>query len=97
MRELRKDGKSALQGVVKPRVQAQFADMLLQVDVTANDAADKALLERFGLFGPPGIIFFDVEGKEIAGRRVIGYQKTEKFLTSLAAAKYPHTPLQASN
>lgn len=81
-----------------PRVRAQFDDMLLlQADVTANDAADKALQKRFGLFGPPGMIFFDAEGKEITGRRVIGYQDTEKFLTSLAAAKYLQPPLQASN
>lgn len=81
-----------------PRVQAQFGEMLLlQADVTANDAADKALQKRFGLFGPPGIIFFDAKGKEIAGRRVIGYQDTEKFLASLAAAKYLQAPLQASN
>ncbi len=31
--------------------------VLLQADVTANSDADKALLKRFGLFGPPGIIF----------------------------------------
>jgi thiol:disulfide interchange protein DsbD len=68
-----------------PRIQAQFANMLLlQVDVTANNANDKALLKRFGLFGPPGIIFFDSQGREIRGGRVIGYQEAEKFLQSLA-------------
>jgi thiol:disulfide interchange protein DsbD len=68
-----------------PRIQAQFADMLLlQVDVTANNADDKAMLKRFGLFGPPGIIFFDRQGREIRGGRVIGYQDAEKFLQSLA-------------
>lgn len=68
-----------------PRVQAQFANMvLLQADVTANNADDKALLKRFRLFGPPGIIFFDKEGREIQGGRVIGYQDAEKFLRSLA-------------
>lgn len=69
------------------RVQAHFADMvLLQVDVTANNDDDKALLKRFRLFGPPGIIFFDKQGKEIQGGRVIGYQNTDKFLHSLALA-----------
>jgi len=69
---------------VDPKVQARLADtVLLQVDVTANDAADKAMLKRFGLFGPPGIILFDGEGKEIADSRVIGYQNAEKFLNSL--------------
>lgn len=67
------------------RVQAQFAHMLLlQADVTANNEDDKALLKRFKLFGPPGIIFFDKTGQEIQGGRVIGYQDAEKFLRSLA-------------
>lgn len=70
------------------RVQAQFADMvLLQVDVTANDAHDKELLRRFNLFGPPGIIFFDKNGQEIRGGRVIGFQKADKFTQSLALIK----------
>jgi thiol:disulfide interchange protein DsbD len=67
-----------------PRVQAKFDDMvLLQADVTANDEHDKALLKRFKLFGPPGIIFFGKSGYEIQGGRVIGYQDAEKFLRSL--------------
>jgi thioredoxin:protein disulfide reductase len=68
-----------------PRVREQFANMvLLQADVTANDADDKAMLKRFKLFGPPGIIFFDREGREIEGGQVIGYQNANKFLQSLA-------------
>jgi thiol:disulfide interchange protein DsbD len=57
--------------------------ILLQADVTANDDADKALLKRFGLFGPPGIIMFDRTGREIADSRVIGYQNADKFQASL--------------
>lgn len=69
---------------VEPRVKAKLDQMLLlQVDVTKNDSDDKAMLKRFGLFGPPGIIFFDRTGQEILGRRVIGYQNAEKFLQSL--------------
>jgi thiol:disulfide interchange protein DsbD len=69
---------------VDPQVQAKLADtVLLQVDVTANDAHDKAMLKRFGLFGPPGIIFFGKDGAEIADSRVIGYQNAAKFLVSL--------------
>ncbi|MES2538169.1 MAG: protein-disulfide reductase DsbD [Pseudomonadota bacterium] len=68
-----------------PRVRSRFASMvLLQVDVTANNADDKALLKRFKLFGPPGIIFFDKQGREIQNGRVIGYQNTDRFLQSLA-------------
>lgn len=67
------------------RVQAKFANMvLLQADVTANNDDDKALLKRFRLFGPPGIIFFDKQGREIQGGRVIGYQDADKFLRSLS-------------
>lgn len=58
--------------------------VLLKADVTANNAEDKALLKRFGLFGPPGIIFFDKQGQESG--RVIGFQKPEKFLASLNRA-----------
>jgi thiol:disulfide interchange protein DsbD len=72
-----------------PAVQARLSGMLvLQADVTANDADDKALLKRFRLFGPPGIVFFDREGREIEGLRVIGYQPPEKFGKTLEAAAY---------
>jgi thiol:disulfide interchange protein DsbD len=58
--------------------------LLLQVDVTANNADDKELLKRFHLFGPPGIIFFDQQGQEISDARVIGYQNPERFAKSLS-------------
>lgn len=60
--------------------------LLLQADVTAASPADRELLKRFSLFGPPGIIFFDASGHEIPGLRVIGYQPPERFLKTLAAA-----------
>ena len=70
---------------VDPRVKAALSHtLLLQVDVTANDAHDKAMLKRFGLFGPPGIILFDGDGREIANSRVIGYQNADAFTVSLA-------------
>jgi thiol:disulfide interchange protein DsbD len=69
---------------VDPAVQQKLANtILLQVDVTANNADDKAMLQRFTLFGPPGIIMFDAAGREIPDSRVIGFQNTGKFLTSL--------------
>ncbi len=52
--------------------------ILLQADVTANNDDDQALLKRFNLFGPPGIIFFDKTGNEIK-TRVIGYKNAEGF------------------
>src|SRR6266851_4165741 len=70
-----------------PQVQARLSGMtLLRADVTANTAEDKALLKRYRLFGPPGIIFFDASGREIEGVRVIGYQSPEKFMKSLDLA-----------
>ena len=70
---------------VDDRVQAKLDNtLLLQVDVTANDEADKAMLKRFTLFGPPAIILFDNKGQEIADSRVIGYQAPDKFLESLS-------------
>ena len=52
---------------------------LLQVDVTANSEADKALLARFGLYGPPGILFFDSTGRELTDLRVEGYKDAAAF------------------
>jgi thioredoxin:protein disulfide reductase len=63
--------------------------LLLQVDVTANTAEHKALLKRYSLFGPPGIIFFDAQGREVKGLRVIGYQNAERFLKTLALLQAP--------
>ncbi|MBI5429993.1 MAG: protein-disulfide reductase DsbD [Nitrosomonadales bacterium] len=69
-----------------PAVQAKLKPvLLLQADVTANSEADKALLKRFGLFGPPGILFFDAKGNEQGDLRVIGYQDAAKFLKTLQA------------
>lgn len=70
-----------------PRVQARLAPvLLLKADVTANNADDRALLKRFGLFGPPGILFFDAQGREVPAARVIGYQSADRFLRTLEAA-----------
>jgi thioredoxin:protein disulfide reductase len=63
--------------------------LLLQVDVTGNTEEHRALLKRFSLFGPPGIVFFDAQGKEIKGLRVIGYQNAERFLKTLSLATAP--------
>ena len=74
----------------EPRVKQELGGMLLlQVDVTANTEEHKALLKRFSLFGPPGIIFFDAQGREVKGLRVIGYQNAERFLKTLSLAKAP--------
>lgn len=57
--------------------------VLLQVDATQNTNDDWALMSRFGLFGLPGIVFFDSKGQEIKPLKVVGYQNAEKFLVTL--------------
>ena len=69
------------------RVRARLAGMTyLQVDVTHNTADDQALLKRFRLFGPPGIVFFNRSGVEIDGLRVIGFQDAGRFAQTLDRA-----------
>ena len=60
--------------------------VLLQADVTLNAPDDRALLERFRLFGPPGIVFYDAQGTERTDARVIGFQKAADFVQSLQKA-----------
>ena len=67
-------------------VQNRLRDVvLLQVDVTEGTIDDEALLKNFKLFGPPGILFFDPNGREIYDARTIGYQNKEDFLAILNA------------
>lgn len=69
-----------------PRVRARMERMLLlRADVTANNTADRALLRRLGLFGPPGVVLFDTQGVEIPGARTVGFQNADDFLRTLAA------------
>jgi thiol:disulfide interchange protein DsbD len=53
--------------------------VLLQADVTANDIKDKALYKKFGIFGPPAILFFDKNGQEQTAFRVVGFMSADKF------------------
>jgi len=57
--------------------------ILIQADVTKNNADDKALLQRFNLIGPPAILFFGPDKQERLASRVIGYQNTETFLANI--------------
>jgi thiol:disulfide interchange protein DsbD len=69
-----------------PKVQARLADVvLLKADVTTNSDADKALLKRFNLFGPPGLIFWNSAGAQ-SDYKVIGFEKADKFLASVNSA-----------
>jgi thioredoxin:protein disulfide reductase len=68
---------------VHPRIDKA---LLLRVDVTANSGDDRALLKRFQLFGPPGVIFFDAQGHEVLSHRVVGFEDAARFVGSLADA-----------
>jgi thiol:disulfide interchange protein DsbD len=68
----------------RPQVEAQMKQVrLLQVDVTANNEDDRALMKKFGLFGPPGIILFR-QGREVPQSRVIGFMAPEQFAAHLS-------------
>jgi thiol:disulfide interchange protein DsbD len=61
-------------------VQAALSNTVwLQADVTANDEVDQVLLKRFGVFGPPTIIFFGADGEQRHGYEVVGYMKAGDF------------------
>jgi thiol:disulfide interchange protein DsbD len=63
-----------------PGVQKALANtVLLQADVTDNDDDDKALLKKFGLIGPPSILFFGIDGKERRAYRVVGFVEPGPF------------------
>ncbi|WP_036517329.1 protein-disulfide reductase DsbD [Nevskia soli] len=59
--------------------------VLLQADVTANTEEQRALLKRFGLFGPPSVLFFDAQGREKDDARVIGFEAAPIFIEHLDA------------
>jgi len=68
-----------------PGVIAELASfVLLQADVTANDAADRALMQgRFGLPGPPAMLFFDPAGVERNDARLVGFVPADNFAAHL--------------
>jgi thiol:disulfide interchange protein DsbD len=70
-----------------PGVRAELDQaVLLQADVTANDAEDQALLRRFQILGPPSIVFFDATGRERPEFRVVGFKPAPEFRAHLARA-----------
>ena len=66
-------------------IEALDGFLVLQADVTANNAEHKALLKRFDLYGPPGIIFWDDQGERVREHWVVGYQPPDEFLTHVNA------------
>ncbi|MFM0631596.1 protein-disulfide reductase DsbD [Paraburkholderia xenovorans] len=66
------------------RVVSEFAHWkLLRIDVTKNTAEDTAMLRRFGLFGPPALIFYDRSGRQQADAQLAGFVGADAFLAHL--------------
>ncbi len=63
------------------------AYVLIQVDVTANDDASKAITKKYGIFGPPAILFFDEKGQKIEDESIVGFKEPKEFLTHLGGIK----------
>ena len=80
-----------------PGVQVALSNvLLLQTDVTANDALDRALLAEFGLFGPPAIQFFGPDGRERRELRVVGFMDAGDFRRVVERATAPGIAVSAS-
>lgn len=76
-----------------PQVTARLEGFtLLRADVTANTPDDRALLKRFGLYAPPGILFFTSAGKELHDKRVIGFMSASSFAQHLSQINPEATP-----
>ena len=75
--------------------QALSGTVLLQADVTANDAEDQELLQHFGVFGPPTIIFFGQDGLQRNGFEVVGYMKAAQFTDHVLRAVGASTSMTA--
>lgn len=61
--------------------------VLVQVDVTANDTASKAISKKYGIFGPPAILFFDENGQLQNAQTIIGFKEPKEFLEHLQGVK----------
>lgn len=71
----------------QPEVHAALADVvLLKADVTANDAVDQALMQRYGIIGPPATLLF-VDGRERRQLRLIGFERAAPFAARVRRAK----------
>ncbi len=57
--------------------------VLIRADITANTDKQKALSKRFGVFGPPVLIFMDENGKVLENETITGYKKPAEFLKHL--------------
>ncbi|MDC0446371.1 protein-disulfide reductase DsbD [Gammaproteobacteria bacterium] len=64
-------------------VKATSSFVNIKADVTKNDEFDKELMSRFGIIGPPALLFFK-DGVEVKAKRVVGFMKSGKFITHIS-------------
>jgi thiol:disulfide interchange protein DsbD len=70
-----------------PEVKRQLAGYkLIRFDMTQSTVEQRALLDRYKLFGPPALLFFGKNGTERADVRVVGEINTADFLKRIAKA-----------
>jgi thiol:disulfide interchange protein DsbD len=62
---------------------AMDAYVLVQVNLTANDAAAKEISGKFGIFGPPAILFFDENGIHQKDADIVGFKEPQEFIKHL--------------
>ena len=68
----------------EPEIQGLFGRIKpIQADVTENDETDQALMKKFGVIGPPAILFFDRKGNEMHNFRLVGYFEAGEFAVHL--------------
>ena len=69
-----------------PRVKEKLADyVLIRADVTDNTDKEKALSKKYGVFGPPALIFFDKDLNVIKPKTIIGFIPPDEFLAHLSS------------
>ncbi|WAH61251.1 protein-disulfide reductase DsbD [Pseudomonas silvicola] len=70
-----------------PQVVARLAGyQQVRFDVTDSNPEQRALLDRYKLFGPPALVFFAPNGSEIADAKVIGETDAAGFLAKITLA-----------
>ena len=55
--------------------------VLIRADVTKNGDDEKALSNKYNIFGPPAILIFDKNTKLIESKKIIGYKEPKEFLS----------------
>ena len=71
-----------------PLIAPRLADYrLIRFDITESNAQQRALLDRYKLFGPPAVLFFDRSGQEISNVRVVGEIDVAQFAERLNRAE----------